>query len=102
MRDLAARLGLAESTVTRLVDRLETAGLVRRRASEPDRRVVLAELTPQGRRLALGVEASRRDFLAEMLAGLEPAERRELVRLFAKMTRALSGQAGGAGAEERP
>src|SRR2546423_15151676 len=38
MSELAARLGVAESTATRLVDRLEATKLVRRRSSQPDRR----------------------------------------------------------------
>src|SRR5581483_8738432 len=41
MRELARRLGLATSTVTRLVDRLEAAGLAERRKERPDRRSVL-------------------------------------------------------------
>jgi len=89
MSELAARLGQAESTVTRMVDRMETAGLVRHRTSPPDRRCVVAELTPDGRRLATELEASRRQFMAELLATLPPDERRELVRLTAKMTDAL-------------
>src|SRR2546425_8879871 len=48
MSELAARLGVAESTATRLVARLEATKLVRRRSSEPDRRAVVAELTPAG------------------------------------------------------
>src|SRR5919197_3280669 len=35
MRELAHRLGLATSTVTRLVDRLEAAGLAERRGERP-------------------------------------------------------------------
>src|SRR5438477_81766 len=65
MTELAGRLGLAESTVTRVIDRLESAGLVARRTSPPDRRCVVAELTPTGRRLAAELEESRRQFLAE-------------------------------------
>ena len=37
--------------VTRLLDRMESAGLVRRTRSTADRRVVLVEPTPEGRRL---------------------------------------------------
>src|SRR5438128_529834 len=59
MSELAARLGVAESTATRLVDRLEAAKLVERRASEPDRRCVVAGLTPSGRRIAAELEESR-------------------------------------------
>jgi len=38
MSEREARLGLAVSTVTRLVDRPEAAGLVERRSQRPDRR----------------------------------------------------------------
>ncbi|HEU4630812.1 MAG TPA: MarR family transcriptional regulator [Gemmatimonadaceae bacterium] len=39
------------TTITRLLDKLEVAGLVRRERSEPDRRQVLCYVTPAGRRL---------------------------------------------------
>ncbi len=39
------------TTITRLLDKLEAAGLVRRERSTPDRRQVLCHVTPQGRRL---------------------------------------------------
>ncbi len=45
MRELAGRLGLAKSTVTRLVDRLEAAGLAEGRSERPDRRSVLVGLS---------------------------------------------------------
>ena len=89
MSELAARLGVAESTATRLVDKLEGAKLVARRTSEPDRRCVVAELTPGGKRLAGRLQESRRSYLAEMLATLAPEERDEFVRLFAKVAEAL-------------
>jgi DNA-binding MarR family transcriptional regulator len=43
-----AELGLARSTITNLVDRLERAGLVARVASPSDRRVTLVHLTTGG------------------------------------------------------
>jgi len=48
--ELARRLHLAQSTVTELVDRAARVGLVRRRASVDDRRVVYVELTEEGDR----------------------------------------------------
>ena len=89
MSELAERIGVAESTATRLVDRLETAGLVERRTSPPDRRCVVAELTPAGRKMAVELDESRRQFLAELLAMLPAGDRRELIRLFAKLTGAI-------------
>ena len=48
MNDLAAQTSLTTSGITRLVDRLERSGLVRRVACPSDRRGLLAELTPAG------------------------------------------------------
>ena len=48
MCDLAVRLQLSPSGLTRRLDGLVKAGLVERRASETDRRVMLAVLTPVG------------------------------------------------------
>ena len=51
--DLTERLQLAQSTVTELVSRAETAGLIEREQSEADGRVAHLRLTPDGeRRLA--------------------------------------------------
>jgi MarR family 2-MHQ and catechol resistance regulon transcriptional repressor len=48
MTDLAAQVRLSTSGLTRLVDRIEAAGLVERRACPTDRRGLNAVLTPAG------------------------------------------------------
>lgn len=88
IRDLAERLGLAESSATRLADRLEALGLARRRADAADRRSVLLQLTASGRAHARAIATRRRAYLIELLRPLEPEERRELVRLLGKMAAA--------------
>lgn len=50
MQELADAVLLSKSGVTRLVDRMEAAGLVRRSACPDDRRGTLAELTEAGYR----------------------------------------------------
>ncbi len=50
MTDLADRVMLSPSGVTRLVDRLVSKGLVRRQTDPDDRRVALASLTEKGLR----------------------------------------------------
>jgi DNA-binding MarR family transcriptional regulator len=56
--ELGRRLHLAQSTVTELVNRAAVVGLVRRRASATDGRVVYVELTDEGdRRFAEAFEA---------------------------------------------
>ena len=89
MGELASRLGVAESTVTRLVEKLEALGLVARRMQGEDRRAVVVGLRPAGRRVVEQVHRGRREFLREVLRTLEPEEQEEVVRLFGKVTRAL-------------
>ncbi|MFG2003759.1 MarR family winged helix-turn-helix transcriptional regulator [Spirillospora sp. NPDC048911] len=48
MSDLAAQTALSTSGVTRLVDRLQRGGLVRRESFPGDRRATYAALTPEG------------------------------------------------------
>jgi len=50
MSELATQVGLSTSGLTRLVDRLDDAGLLRREACPSDRRGAFAVLTDDGRR----------------------------------------------------
>jgi DNA-binding MarR family transcriptional regulator len=68
--ELAARLRLAQTSVTHLVRRAEDAGLITREQSESDGRVAILRLTSEGeRRLARSFHAleSERRRLREML-----------------------------------
>jgi DNA-binding MarR family transcriptional regulator len=59
---IAARLGIARSTATELVRRVEEAGLVERRLHPHDRRALLVALTARGAdRLEKAVRALRGD-----------------------------------------
>jgi len=48
MSDLSQLIGVDNSTLTGLVDRLEKAGFVARHASPTDRRSLLIQVTPEG------------------------------------------------------
>jgi DNA-binding MarR family transcriptional regulator len=75
MSDLADELLiLSRSGLTRLVDRLEKAGLVRRRPSAEDGRGFFAELTPAGKTRVAAARRShlggvRRHFTSKLDAG---------------------------------
>ena len=87
--ELAARIGIDDTTATRLVDRLEATGLVERRQLPSDRRVTVVGLTAEGTALVEQVAARRQRFFADVLAALEPDEQVELVRLTAKAAESL-------------
>jgi DNA-binding MarR family transcriptional regulator len=91
MRELARRLGLATSTVTRLVDRLEAGGLAERRSERPDRRSVLVGLTAPGQEALQAVRQRLHAFLRELIAGLTPREQGEFLRLLSKVGEKLGG-----------
>src|SRR3954470_4188994 len=50
MTDLSARVVLSRERVSRVVDELEAAGLVRRERNAEDKRSFLATITPEGRK----------------------------------------------------
>jgi DNA-binding MarR family transcriptional regulator len=86
---LAAGIGIDDTTATRLVDRLEVMGLVDRRIEAGDRRATTVALTRAGKELVAGIAAQRQLFFCHVLDGLEPDERAELVRLTAKAAESL-------------
>jgi DNA-binding MarR family transcriptional regulator len=65
--ELAAREHVAAPTVTRIVEKLQRAGLVQRRTSERDGRVVLVDVTEEGRALMLEVRSRRTRWLVSHL-----------------------------------
>ena len=87
--ELAAGMAVAETTATRLADRLETMGAATRERAADDRRATVVVLTPEGERLAADAARRRQEFVRDVLATLDPDERAELVRLTAKATTAL-------------
>nr|WP_246214165.1 MarR family winged helix-turn-helix transcriptional regulator [Kitasatospora viridis] len=91
--ELIEQLGLDASTVTRMVQRLEQAGFVRRSRSSADRRAVIVEPTAAARALREQVGELWQELERLTLAGLAPEECAELVRLLAAVERNLSGQA---------
>ncbi len=79
MGDLAERLLVANSSCHRIVGRLVEAGLVDRLSGERDRREVLVDLTPSGRRLHRRMAAAHTRDIDRLIASrLSPSERTHL------------------------
>ena len=72
---LAERLGIHQSTFTRLADRLVAQGWVRREANAESRREVLVDLTDAGRELVVRVMEARRQDVERILRSASPADR---------------------------
>lgn len=100
MNRLAEALAVVPSSASRLCDRLEANGLLRRVADPRDRREVRLVLTPAARQVLDDLRERRRLALAEVLERMAPASRHDLVRAltaFAAASRRYdAGEAGGA------
>jgi len=73
MNDLSLKMRVANSTMTRMVDQLVQKGLVNRSADPQDRRIVLINLTDQGKEVQLKLKDTLQDFFCQVLCDL-PAE----------------------------
>jgi DNA-binding MarR family transcriptional regulator len=72
-------------SMTRMLDRLESKDLLRRRRSATDRRVVHLELTPKGEAIASEILPLAIDALDQHLQGFTPAEVATLNELLGRM-----------------
>ncbi|MGH3263489.1 MAG: MarR family winged helix-turn-helix transcriptional regulator [Trebonia sp.] len=83
---LAAHLGLAASAVTRMVDRLQHAGLVQRGTDPRSRSIVTVDLTTEGRDLVDAVLARRQQRICAVLDQMSPADHEAAVRAAIEFT----------------
>jgi DNA-binding MarR family transcriptional regulator len=83
--DIGRELSHDPGAMTRMVDKLEDAGYVRRVPRERDRRASDLELTPGGRRLHGEVRRVQVAVLNRMLRGFSRTEARTLERLLKRI-----------------
>jgi DNA-binding MarR family transcriptional regulator len=87
--ELADRERVQRPTVTRVLARLEEAGLVDRAADPQDRRSSLVSISDDGRALLESARARKDAYLARRIDALEPADRAALERAAALLERML-------------
>jgi DNA-binding MarR family transcriptional regulator len=87
--ELGGRLGIAPSTLTRNLSRLQSAGLVRRVGDGADGRASRVALTAQGRRAAARLEGQEQAFARQILGALPPGRRPEVVAALVELLGAV-------------
>jgi DNA-binding MarR family transcriptional regulator len=83
--DLGRRLWIDRSDMVAVINDLEREGLVTRVRDEHDRRRNLVQITPAGTRTLERLDAKVEEAQAALLEPLSAAERRELLRLLARL-----------------
>jgi DNA-binding MarR family transcriptional regulator len=89
LSELSAQIRARNSTVTGIIDRMEREGLVARKRSEQDRRVVNIELTEKGRGLAREIPVEPVQIFGRVLEELPARDRAELLRILTKLARGV-------------
>jgi DNA-binding MarR family transcriptional regulator len=100
MSRLAEALDVVPSSASRLCDRLEATGLLRRVPDPRDRREVRLLLTSSARRLLDELRDRRQAALGEVLGRMSPADQQALVRALQAFAGAAAvGEQDGDGAD---
>jgi DNA-binding MarR family transcriptional regulator len=92
--DIARSLLVSTGTMTNQLDKLESAGLVRRHPDPNDRRGKLVEMTEKGHQTLdnyVSVQAKRE---SQLLSHLTPAEKKQLIDLLRKCLASLDAESG--------
>ncbi|AQS58664.1 MarR family winged helix-turn-helix transcriptional regulator [Desulforamulus ferrireducens] len=98
--ELSTRLGLAKSTVSGIVDRLEKQGKVIRKRNENDRRVVHIVLSPEETQLGESISLMRTNYLAGLMSSMDQEEIQGLIIGLTKINQLMIEQTDGPGAAD--
>jgi DNA-binding MarR family transcriptional regulator len=88
---LGEATGLSPTSITRLVDRLESRGLVSRRRTSEDRRCVEVHLEPAGERLLGETKVLRGSALHTAVESMEAHERHQLTLSLRRLVELVRG-----------
>jgi MarR family transcriptional regulator for hemolysin len=94
---LAERVGVEGPTLVRVLDGLESDGLICRVADESDRRIKLVELTAEGTKVAKRCEECAAKLREIMLGDIPPQQilaALEVMRIIAEKAAAFTGDTG--------
>jgi DNA-binding MarR family transcriptional regulator/GNAT superfamily N-acetyltransferase len=90
LRSLRTELGLDSGYLSRLLNSLETAGMVTVVPNDADRRIRIARLTPSGSAERAVLDHRSEELAESLLAPLNPAERARLVAAMADVERLMT------------
>jgi DNA-binding MarR family transcriptional regulator len=90
MHDIARVLGIEAPSVTRTVQELEQAGLIKRRPDPEDKRASHVSLTKKGGQQLAKLQKARRERLSQALKQWSISERRQLAELLQRLAKDIS------------
>ncbi len=85
LQQIGEKVLISSGNITYAVDKLEQKQLLVRRPSAHDRRVIFAELTPQGRDLLAAIFPEHVEAIHLAVSGLSPEEQVQAIQLLKKL-----------------
>jgi DNA-binding MarR family transcriptional regulator len=92
MSKLAELMGVSVSNATGIIDRMETNRLIERVRVPDDRRLVLVQPAPEGRKAVSQTESTKRDGMRSVIRRLSAAERPVVLEALRSLRRALNAE----------
>jgi DNA-binding MarR family transcriptional regulator len=90
LSELASSIVLSPSGLSKLLDRMEESGLIRRSPDPNDARSIFATATPEGRTLAKKARASHHDFLQHTFGdAITTKDADDLARIMGRVRRSI-------------
>lgn len=85
IQNIGKKILLASSSLTYVIDKLESKGLVSRKPCETDRRVIFTSITEDGRKLMDEIFPLNEKDIEKIFQALEPSELEQYVELVKKV-----------------
>ena len=85
LQQIGEKILISSGNITYVVDKLEQKRLLVRKPSVHDRRVIFAELTPQGQALLADFFPQHKQAISTAVSGLSPEEQTQAVQLLRKL-----------------
>lgn len=93
LSELASSIALSPSGLSKLLDRMETSGLIRRDPDPHDARSTFASITPRGRSLVKKARASHHELLQRTFGtALDDRDVADLTRIMGRIGESISHQ----------
>ena len=89
MSDIADEMDIPISTASRVVDRLESKGLISRHKDDTDKRIMLVFLQASGEKIVQEVENHTFDIISKNLEGFDEAQIRAFIETAVNMEEML-------------
>jgi len=88
--ELSLKMGLSDSTVSGILDRLEQKDIIKRERTKNDRRVVKISLTGKSKELCNDFRKKREEFFTQLLKSLSEQEIKDIIKGLEILNHALA------------